>query len=66
MNPNFIYDWGETVRVVTTAPEELHPGQTCAVCGMRQREGTNLYLVEFQNGDSFEIPENNLEAMTEE
>jgi hypothetical protein len=66
MNSNFIYDWGETVRVVMTAPEELRPGQVCSVCGMREMEGTNLYLVEFQNGDSLEVPENNLETMTDE
>ena len=66
MNSNFIYDWGETVRVVMTAPEELRPGQVCSVCGMREMEGTNLYLVEFQNGDSVEVPENNLETMADE
>jgi hypothetical protein len=66
MNTNFIYDWGETVRVVTTAPEELRPGQVCSICGMREKDGTNLYLVEFQNGDSVEVPEAYLQPMTTE
>jgi hypothetical protein len=66
MNTNFIYDWGETVRVVTTAPEELRPGQVCCICGMREKDGTNLYLVEFQNGDSVEVPEAYLQPMTTE
>jgi len=65
MKSNFIYEWGETVRVVITAPEELRPGQACSVCGRREKEGTNLYLVEFQNDDSVEVPENNLETMTD-
>lgn len=62
----FIYDWGETVRVVMTAPEELHPEQFCSVCGMHEKEGTNLYLIKFQNGTSVEVPENNLQPMTDE
>jgi hypothetical protein len=65
MNSKFIYDWGEAVRVATTAPNEMRPGQICSVCGMRALNGINLYLVEFSNGESLEIPEQHLEAMTE-
>jgi len=52
------------VRVVATAPEQLRLGQVCSVCGMREREGTNLYLVEFQNGVTIEVAENNLRPET--
>ncbi len=63
MNENFCYDWGETVRVVATALSVMRPGQVCSICGMRQHEAVNLYLVEFSDGDAFEVPENQLQPM---
>jgi len=66
MNDNFCYDWGDTVRVITTAPNVMRPGQVCSVCGMRQHEGVNLYLVEFSDGEALEVPEDELQPMTEE
>jgi len=65
MNRNFIYKWGETVRVSLAAPKESRPGKVCAVCGMRQAGDTNLYLVEFENGDSLEVPESWLQPNLE-
>jgi hypothetical protein len=49
---HYIYDWGQTVRVITTAPKEMHPGEVCSVCGMRELNGAKLYIVEFPNGES--------------
>lgn len=65
MNRNFIYKWGETVVVALASPQESRPGQVCAVCGMRQAGDTNLYLVEFANGDSLEVPESWLQPNLE-
>ena len=60
--------WGDTVRVKLYAKPELRPGVLAAVCGLRSIEtdeqarqfdcpiGTTLYLVEFGDGVSFEVP----------
>jgi hypothetical protein len=65
--------WGDTVRIKEGAAPEMHPGALAAVCGMREVEtveqakqfncaiGTILYLVEFDDGASLEIPEACLE-----
>jgi hypothetical protein len=63
--PNYKYDWGETVRVVTTASEMHRPGTLCSVCGMREADVRLLYLVEFGDGESVEIEEDKLEAIQE-
>jgi hypothetical protein len=63
--PNYKYDWGETVRVITTAPETQRPNTLCSVCGMRNAEGLLLYLVEFGDGESVEIEEDKLEVVRE-
>lgn len=61
--------WGDTVRIKDGAPPVMRPGRLAAVCGMREVEiaeqasqfgcviGTVLYLVEFGDGSSVEIPE---------
>jgi hypothetical protein len=54
---NFKYDWGDEVLVLEQAPEKLRRGQRGSVCGMRQLEGVNLYLVEFSDGVAIEISE---------
>lgn len=66
MSTKLDYDWGQTVRVVTTAPQEMRPGEVCSVCGIRELEGETLYLVEFSEGEALEIPECNLENAEEE
>ena len=66
MSATYLYDWGQTVRVAMTAPHELHPGHICSICGMRELHGKKLYLIEFSDGESLEIAEGNLEAMTDE
>lgn len=65
--------WGDTVRVKDDVPPAMCPGRLAAVCGMRKVEtseqanqfgcgiGTVVYLVEFEDGSSVEIPEELLE-----
>ncbi len=74
----FRYDWGETVRVVLSAPLELRPGALAAVCGMRVNMSLDqhaaaqstaiersaiLYLIEYCDGYAVEVPEEFLEAV---
>lgn len=66
--------WGDTVRIKEGASPEMRPGTLAAVCGMREVEtaeqseqfgcaiGTTLYLVEFGDGASVEIPEELVEV----
>jgi len=66
--------WGDTVRIKSNAPHEMLPGRLAAVCGMREVEngdqakpfgcaiGTTLYLIEFGDGHSIEIPEHLVEV----
>lgn len=58
MKMNNKYDWGDTVQVSRDAPQEQRPGAIASVCGITQsNEGVLLYLVEFSDGSSVEIPE---------
>ena len=69
--------WGDTVRVKADALPEMHPGALAAVCGTRKVDtaelarqfnceiGTTLYLVEYSDGSSLEIPEGLLEPADE-
>ena len=71
------YTWGDTVRVKVGASPEMRPGHLAAVCGIRDLEnpdqakqfsrpiGTTLYLVEFGDGSSIEIPEDSVERTAE-
>ena len=70
--------WGDTVRIKQNASPEMRPGTLAAVCGIREVEstdqseqfdcaiGTILYLVEFGDGESVEIPENFVEVANDE
>jgi len=61
--------WGDTVKISPNAPAEYRPEEVAAVCGIRivsgpeevkatgVPDGTKLYLVEFGDGNSQEIPE---------
>lgn len=53
----FKFEHGQDVAVAETAPKEFRPGAVASVCGMRQLDGQNLYLVEFSDGEAVEIPE---------
>jgi hypothetical protein len=67
--------WGDTVRIKTGALPLMRPGGLAAVCGIRTIEtveqaeqfsrpiGTALYLVEFDDGTSVEVPESLLEVV---
>ena len=70
--------WGDTVRIKKSASTEMRPGTLAAVCGMREVEtleqsqqfgcaiGTTLYLVEFGDGASVEIPEEFVEVANDD
>jgi hypothetical protein len=57
MNTTFNYDWGQEVRLITTATINTRPGQVGSICGMRKLDGKQLYLVEFSDGEAIEITE---------
>ncbi|HTV41719.1 MAG TPA: hypothetical protein VMF08_14145 [Candidatus Sulfotelmatobacter sp.] len=57
MNSKNKFDWGQEVEVLPIAPAELNPKQRGSVCGVRQIESENVYLVEFSDGVAVEIPE---------
>lgn len=63
MSATFNYDWGQEVRVITTAPINTRPGQAGSVCGMRKLDGKRLYLVEFSDGEAIEITEELIEPV---
>lgn len=68
------FTWGETVRVKTGAQPMRRPGAVAEVVGIRAVEneaqarqfeapiGSDLYLIEFGDGTSMEIPEAWIEA----
>ena len=75
----FQFTWGDTVLVASTAPLSMRPGAIASVCGMREATGSidsggasgqysqvlAVYLVEFGDGFSIEIPEQLLEPVDE-
>lgn len=63
MSAAFIYDWGQEVRVAANAPENMRPGKTGSICGMREFNGSRFYLVEFSDGQAVEILEDFLERV---
>lgn len=68
------FAWGDTVQVKAGAQPERRPGAVAEVVGIREVEnedqarqfkapiGSDLYLIEFGDGTSLEIPEAWLEA----
>jgi hypothetical protein len=70
---SFKYEYGQTVRVIASAPSSLKPGTDVAVVGMtkliQEREvlnvlypaGTDIYLIEYADGKSLEVPEEYIE-----
>ena len=67
------FDWGETVKIRSTAPTTFHPGQIVSVCGMtkvlskllsekyKSEIGEWVYTIEYIGGSDIEIPERYLE-----
>lgn len=68
------FSWGDSVRVKRDAPGNFANFEFASVCGIRTVDDakvaeefgvpmhTVLYIVEFSNGSSIEIPENYLET----
>lgn len=69
---NSKFTWGDTVRVLASAPVKFQPGVIGSICGLRvldtpelaeaagQPSGTVMCLIELEDGTSFELPENYL------
>jgi hypothetical protein len=63
------YTEGDTVRILSNAPELFRPGSGGSICaarklnsddlvnGLKESRGTILWLVEFGDGVAMEIPE---------
>ena len=76
-DPDNKFDWGETVRVKSSAPLTFRPGEVVSVCGMTKTEsklladkysshiGEWIYTVEYLGGFGIEIPEGYLEKFKE-
>jgi hypothetical protein len=70
------FTWGDTVRVKAGAQPARRPGAIAEVVGIRDIEaadqarefeapiGSKLYLIEFGDGTSHEIPEAWIEAVS--
>jgi len=68
------FTWGDSVRVKAEAPSEMRPGTLAAICAITEIEyeaqakeygapiGSKVYLLEFGDGTSVEIPEAWVEA----
>ena len=69
------YDYGESVEITKNAPECYRPGTQGSLCGVRHIEAeehanaayvkidTILWLVEFEDGFSLEVPEEYLTSL---
>jgi len=69
------FDWGETVKVKSTAPAIFRPGEVVSVCGMTKTSskvladkynthiGEWIYTIEYLGGFDIEIPERYLEKL---
>lgn len=72
------FNWGDSVRINANAPKEYKPGATASICGIRiidsSKEadvlnisiGSIVYLVEFGDGSSIEIPARYVESIKAE
>lgn len=69
-----MFTHGKSVLVKANAPAEMRPGQGASVCGItteRERSGSHfdqfpagtVYLVEFEDGEAFDIHEGMLEPL---
>lgn len=72
-----VFDWGDTVIIKQIAPKHYKPGARGSICGMRtidsletakqfnQMIGSVLFLVEFNDGETLEVPNFFLSISTE-
>lgn len=63
------FTWGDSIRIDSSAPVIYHPGECGSISGLRQidnqemarsfREniGAVVYIIEFGDGSSIEVPE---------
>lgn len=63
LKASYKFEHGQDVSVVVTAPANFRPGTLGSVCGIRQFDGQNLYLLEFPDGEAVEIPEDLIDAV---
>jgi hypothetical protein len=69
--------WGDTAKISQGVLDRFRPGSLVSIVGMRTSEnaeqarqfeapiGSNVFLVEFGDGTSLELPEGALEAITQ-
>ncbi|MDZ4699135.1 MAG: hypothetical protein SH809_05455 [Rhodothermales bacterium] len=60
MSDKFEFHWGDTVRVRLAPEESCKTEQLASICGIREDGGLIMYLVEFSDGSTFELPEERL------
>lgn len=68
IEPDWPFDWGETVRVLVSAPDSVRPGQLADVVGFRVVPGPEgertLCTIEFGDGRDVEVEVTLLERVT--
>ena len=67
-NNKIDFDYGDIVTIKSTAPQNYRPGSKGCICGIRvvdsnqislqfnQPIDSEIYLIEFSDGESIEIP----------
>jgi len=72
------FTWGDPILIKKDAPNSFHPGEFASICGMykityeetakeyQTKVNDWLYIVEFEDGSSIEVPECYLEPYKEE
>lgn len=63
-----VFNWGDYVRVIKSAPQKYEPGQMGAICGFWEISnpkvaaefdepiGTAMCTIELGNGETIEVP----------
>lgn len=69
MNQQNHFEYGQIVKIKDDSPAEYNPGVIGSICGMKMIDSASLaqrfnaaigewlYIVEFSNGNSIELPE---------
>lgn len=65
MNEKFEYKWGDTVCVLPAPTASEKTVLPASVCGIREHDGQVMYLVEFSDGSTLELPEDRLVEFNE-
>ncbi len=67
------FTWGDAVLIKKDAPNNFRPGEFASICGMNKIAAKNetnethcdnwewLYIIEYEDGSSVEVPESYLE-----